>query len=188
MIKIAITGSIASGKTTATKIISNKLGPLFNADLIVKELYKKKKFQKLVAKKLNFKFDLKFKINLKNKILYNKENLNKLEKTIHPRVRKEMIIFSKKNKKKKFLFYEIPLLIESKLNKYFDKIIFIKSDKKLRMRRYLLKGGNIKLFNLLDSKQIKDRIKMKLCDHIIVNNTSLSILKKKIKNIIKMYE
>ena len=42
MIKIAITGSIASGKTTATKIISNKLGPLFNADLIVKELYKKK--------------------------------------------------------------------------------------------------------------------------------------------------
>ena len=43
MIKIGITGSIASGKTTASKIISNKKGPLFSADKVVKELYKKKK-------------------------------------------------------------------------------------------------------------------------------------------------
>ena len=39
MIKIGITGSLASGKTTASKIISNKKGPLFSADEIVKKLY-----------------------------------------------------------------------------------------------------------------------------------------------------
>ena len=188
MIKIGITGSIASGKTTSSKLISSKLGPLFNADIIVKKLYRKKDFKRFIAKKLNFKFNTKFQMNLRNKILYNKENLNKLEKLIHPLVRKEMLIFLKKNKKKKFLFFEIPLLVESKLNKYFDKIIFIKSNKKLRLKRYILKGGSVKLFNLLDSKQIKDRIKMKLCDYVITNNTSLSILKSKIKNIVKIYE
>ena len=38
--------------------------------------------------------------------------------------------FTFKNKNKKILFYEIPLLIESKLMKFFDLIIFIKSKKK----------------------------------------------------------
>ena len=44
MIKIGITGSIASGKTTASKIISFRKGPLFNADDYVRKLYKTKKF------------------------------------------------------------------------------------------------------------------------------------------------
>ena len=39
MIKIGLTGSIASGKTTASKFISGRNGPLFSADLNVKKLY-----------------------------------------------------------------------------------------------------------------------------------------------------
>ena len=42
MIKIGITGSIASGKTTASKILSFKRGPLFSADKVVKKLYQNK--------------------------------------------------------------------------------------------------------------------------------------------------
>ena len=45
MIKIGLTGSIASGKTTAGKIMSSKRGPLFSADSVVANFYKKKKFQ-----------------------------------------------------------------------------------------------------------------------------------------------
>ena len=74
---------------------------------------------------------IKFKSLLKRKILKNKNNIRKLEKIIHPLVRKEMRKFSKINKNKKILFYEIPLLIENKLMKYFDIIIFIKAKKKL---------------------------------------------------------
>ena len=43
MIKIGITGSLASGKTTASKILSNKRGPLFSADEAVNQLYRNKK-------------------------------------------------------------------------------------------------------------------------------------------------
>ena len=103
-------------------------------------------------------------------------------------VRKEMLVFLRKNKNKQFLFLEIPLLIESKLTRYFDVIIFIKSKRNLRLKRFRLKKGNIKLFSLLDSHQLKDTKKMKFCDHIVVNNKSLTILKKNLLNIIKSYE
>ena len=188
MIKIGITGSVASGKTTASKIISSRRGPLFSADKVVKKLYTQNNFKKLIAKKFNFKLDKNFKKKLKNKILQKKEILKKLEKTIHPLVRREMFIFSRRNKNKKFLFFEIPLLIESKLTKYFDVIIFIKSKRNLRLKRFKLKKGNSKLFSLLDNHQLKDNKKMKLCDHIVVNNKSLTILKKNLLNIIKLYE
>ena len=52
MIRIGLTGSIASGKTTASKIISRRRGPLFSADDVVKKLYKKINFKKIVVKKL----------------------------------------------------------------------------------------------------------------------------------------
>ena len=188
MIKIGLTGSIASGKTTASKIISKTRGPLFSADNIVKKLYAKKNFKKIVVKKLKIKSRLDLKRKIKNIILSKKGALKKLEQIIHPMVRKEMLVFLRKNKNKKFLFLEIPLLIESKLTRYFDVIIFIKSQRNLRLKRFRLKKGNIKLFYLLDNLQLKDTKKVKFCDHIVVNNKSLSILKKKLSNIIKLYE
>ena len=188
MIKIGLTGSIASGKTTAGKIISRKRGPLFSADKVVDKLYRKKSFKKFVARKLKFKFNSEFKKIIKNKILKSKETLKKLEKIIHPIVRREMFIFLRKNRNKKLLFFEIPLLVESKLMNFFDVIIFIKSKKNLRLKRYKLRKGNVKLFSLLDKHQLKDTKKMKLCNHIVVNNKSLTVLKKNLLNIIKLHE
>ena len=188
MIRIGLTGSIASGKTTASKIISKNRGPLFSADYVVKKLYSQKKFKKIVIRKLKLKSSSNFKKTIKNLILKKEGILKELEKIIHPIVRHEMLIFLRKNKKKKLLFLEIPLLIESKITKYFDVIIFIKSKKKLRLKRFKLKKGNMKLFSLLDNHQLKDTEKMKLCDHIVVNNKSLNVLNKNLLNIIKLYE
>ena len=188
MIKIGITGSISSGKTTASKFVSSKRGALFSADKVVKKLYKEKKFRQILEKKLKINLKLNLKKEIKKKIFKNSKYLKIIEKIIHPLVRKEMNIFFKKNKKKKFLFLEIPLLIESKLSRHFDVLIFIKSKKNLRLRRYLSNGGTKKLFVILDKQQLKDTKKMKYCDHVVVNNTSLSILKRKLLNIIKKYE
>ena len=50
--KIGITGSLASGKSTASKLLSFKRGPLFSADRTVKELYANNSFKSLVKKNL----------------------------------------------------------------------------------------------------------------------------------------
>ena len=187
MIKIGITGSIASGKTTASKILSYRRGPLFSADDVVKKFYSNNDFKKLLIKEFNLKKKSNPKILLKKNILRSKENIQKLERIIHPMVRKEMIKFSNLNKKKKKLFYEIPLLIENKLMKYFDVIIFIKAKKQLRLKRFKTKGGNEKLFNILNNKQLSDQKKTKFSDYVVVNEKNLNILKKKLLGIIKLY-
>ena len=180
---IGITGSIASGKTTVSNLMAGKKYPLFSADKIVFNLYKKKNFVKI----LNKKFKLNQKKNIKEQIKLvlkkNKKNLHKLETIIHPLVRKEMKIFLKK--KDKFLFLEIPLLIESKLKKYFDKVIFVDAKKKIRFKRYLKRDGKLKTFNLLDNRQLSSTFKKRMCDYTINNNFSLAILKKTVKNFMK---
>ena len=187
MKKIGITGSLASGKTTACKILSQK-GVLFSADSVVNKLYKKSKFKKIIAKKFNFKNLNNLKRALKNQILIDKSLIKKLEKIIHPLVRQEIKKFIKKNKQKKLLFFEIPLLIESKLMKHFNVIIFIKSKKSLRIKRFKSKGGNEKLFQILDAKQLSDNKKIKYCDHVVVNEKNKTILKEKLLAIIRLYE
>ena len=72
--------------------------------------------------------------------------------------------------------------------KFFDIIIFIKSKKKIRLRRFKSKKGDKKLFNLLNGQQMSDRTKAKFCDHVVVNEKNLSILKKNLSVIINKYE
>ena len=187
MIKIGITGSLASGKTTASKILSARRGPLFSADKAVKELYENKHFKSLVSRRFKIINNNQIKRYLKNLILKNKDNIKKLERIIHPLVRKKMKKFTSKNRNKKFLFYEIPLLIESKLMKHFNVVVFIKAKKQLRFKRFKSKNGDKKLFNLLNSKQMNDAKKIKFCDHVVVNEKNLNILKKNLLFIIKKY-
>ena len=188
MIKIGITGTLASGKTTAGQILSYKRGPLFSADNAVKNIYKDKYFKKIISKKFDIKNNNLIKKSLKKLILSDKKNLTKLEKIIHPQVRNQMKKFTIKNKKSKFLFYEIPLLIESKLMKYFNIIIYIKAKKSIRAKRFKAKQGDKSLFNLLDKKQLKDRKKIKFCDYVVVNEKNLRILKRNLLDIISNHE
>ena len=183
MIKIGITGSLATGKTTVAKTLSSKKYQIFNADKSVKKIYQSNTFKSKVYKK----FKLKNKKNIRNKIKKiistNKKSLRDLEKIIHPIVRRDIKKFTQKNKSKKYLVFEIPLLIESKLMKNYDKIIFVNSKKNLRLKRYLKKGNSKKVFNLLNKRQLPPSKKIKFCDYVINNNGSLKLLKKNIKNI-----
>ena len=72
--------------------------------------------------------------------------------------------------------------------KNFDIIIFVKAKKSLRLKRFRKKGGNKKLFDLLNKKQLSDTKKAKFCDYIIVNENNLNILKRNLLAIISKYE
>jgi len=183
---IGITGTIASGKTTVAQLMAGKKYPLFSADKSVLNLYKKHSFKKTLIKKFKLNKNKKIKDQIKLILQKNKKNLYKLEKMIHPVVRKEMKIFLEK--KNKLLFLEIPLLIESRLKKHFDKVVFVDTNKKIRLRRYLKRNGNKKTFSLLNNRQLSPAVKKKMCHYTINNNYSLAILKKTVKNFIKNYE
>jgi dephospho-CoA kinase len=117
MIRIGILGDIGSGKS----YVAQNFGyPVFNADYEVAKLYKKNKkiFNKLKKKlpKYIHSFPIEKK-EISNAILANKNNLNKIIKIVHLEIRKKMNIFLKKNKNKKIVILDIPLLLENKINK-----------------------------------------------------------------------
>ena len=185
MIRIAIIGGIGSGKSFISKLFGY---PVFNADNEVKYIYKKNRkcFNKL-NKKLP-KFIKTFPVRKEELILAinsNKKNLKLISSIVHPLVRESMKKFITKNKKRKLVILDIPLLIENKLNKKKDIIIFIQSkNSKVLQRLKKRPFFNGKLIKSLKENQVILSKKRKLANYIINNNYSLHIMKKKI-NIIK---
>jgi Dephospho-CoA kinase len=114
MIRIGILGNIGSGKS----YVANNFGyPVFNADYEVSKLYKKDKKIFIKLNKILPKYIHSFPINkneISNAILSNKNNLKKIVTIVHKEIRKKMIIFLKKNKNKKIVILDIPLLLENK--------------------------------------------------------------------------
>ena len=188
MIKIGITGSLASGKTTVAKLIAKKKYPYFSADKVVNGLYKKHSFIKLIKKKFNIQKTKNIKGKIKIILKKDKKKLKKLELIIHPIVRRQMKSYMKLKNKNKISIFEIPLLIESKLTKYFDIVVFVAARRNLRMRRYLKRGGNKKIFTLLEKRQKKQSKKIKICDYVIYNNKTKKYLINRVKNFINKYE
>ena len=90
--------------------------------------------------------------------------------------------FIKKNKHKKFVILDIPLLMENKINNKNDVLIFVESSK-IKILARLKKRSNYNrevLKNLIEN-QVKISKKKRLANYIVDNNFSPNIMKKKIK-------
>tara|TARA_Y100001970_G_scaffold131830_1_gene162602 strand:+ start:7340 stop:7909 length:570 start_codon:yes stop_codon:yes gene_type:complete len=186
MIKIGILGDIGSGKS----YIAKNLGyPVFNADYEVGKIYKKDKkvFNKL-KKILPSYFDT-FPIKKKeisNAILSRDNNLKKIISIIHPEIRKKMNSFLKKNKNKKIIVLDIPLLLENKIYKKNDILVFVDSRKSEIVKRLKKrKNYNQELIKKFKKIQLPLDYKKKKSQFIIKNNFTKKSVKNNIKQILK---
>ena len=186
MIRIGILGDIGSGKSYVAK----KFGyPVFNADKEVSDLYKKDKktFQKLKKKLPNYfrSFPVKKK-DVSQAILESNINLKKIIKIVHFEIRKKLLIFLRKNKSKKFVILDIPLLLENKINNKNDILIFVKT-KKFEVLKKLkkLENFNKKLMNKFQNIQLSLAYKKNKSQYVIKNDFTKKTVITYIKNILK---
>ena len=186
MIRIGILGDIGSGKSYVAK----KFGyPVFNADYEVGKLYQK---DKKVFKKLNKilpKYFNSFPINKKdvsNAILGSKKNLDKIINIVHLEIRKKTNIFLKKHKNKKIVVLDIPLLLENKINKKGDILVFVQS-KKSDISKKLKKRNNFnkEIFDKFKDIQLPLEYKKNKSQFIIKNNFTNKPVNMAIKEILK---
>lgn len=187
MIKICVVGSIGSGKTYISKLLAGTMFPIFNADEEVNNVYKQKSiFLKL--KKILPKYISSFPINkqeLIQAISSNQDCLKKIIKIVHPEVRKKMKLFLQKNKNKKAVILDIPLLLENKLNEPEDVIICIEAqqkmlDKKLQQRP----GYNKKMVSMLRKIQLPIEEKKSRADFVLVNNYNKKTMQLRVKELL----
>jgi dephospho-CoA kinase len=186
MIKIGIVGDIGSGKS----YIAKKFGyPVFNADKEVSKLYKKNKKIFVQLKKILPKFIQTFpleKREITDAILSNRDNLKKIVKVVHSEIRKKLNIFIKKNQKKKIIILDIPLLLENKINKKKDILVFIDSKKSDILRRLKKRPNfNKKLFDKFKKLQLPLDYKKKISHFSIKNNFINKPIEKDVKIILK---
>ena len=182
MIRIAIVGDIGSGKSYVAKQFGYQV---FIADNEVKKIYKnnRKCFRKL--KKILPDYIKNFpvqKTEVTNAILSRNNNLKKIIKIIHPEVRKKMNSFIKRNKNSKFVVLDIPLLLENKINKKKDIIVFIDAKKKEINKRLKKRVNfNSKIVKKLRKFQLPIELKKRKSDFVIKNNFRINSVKKMLK-------
>ena len=186
MIRIGILGDIGSGKSFIAKSFGCQV---FNADEEVSILYRKEKkvFIKLKKQLPNHisSFPIKKK-EISNAILSNSSNLKKIIKVVHPEIQKKLKLFLKKNKNRKIVILDIPLLLEKKINLKEDILIFIHSKKKEILKRLKRREGfNIKLFKKFKNIQLPLDYKRNKADFIIKNDFTKKSIKKSIKLILE---
>jgi len=186
MIRIGILGDIGSGKS----YVAQKFGyPVFNADYEVAKLYQQNKyvFNKLKIKlpKYIYSFPIE-KSEISNAILTNKNNLKKIVKIVHVEIRKKLNNFLNKNKNKKIVILDIPLLLENKINKREDILVFVQSKKSSILKNLKKrKNFNLKLFKKFKAIQLPLSYKKKNSNFIIKNNFTKKSVSDGIKSILK---
>tara|TARA_B100001765_G_scaffold205758_1_gene162437 strand:+ start:31 stop:609 length:579 start_codon:yes stop_codon:yes gene_type:complete len=186
MIRLAVVGDIGSGKS----YIAKQFGyPVFNADVEVAKLYKKNRkcYSQLKKSLPNYitSFPIK-KSELSKAVMDDHNNLKKIIKTVHPEIRLKLNDFTKKNKKKKFVVLDIPLLMENKINKKNDILIFIDAKKK-EIGKRLEKRRNInpQIIKKFKKLQLPIEFKKKQSDFTIKNDFKSYNAKKNVKKVMK---
>ena len=182
MIKIGILGDIGSGKSYVAKQFGF---PVFDADIEVTKIYKKNRtcFNKLKNKlpKYISSFPVK-KSELGKAIIDNQSNLKTIIKIVHPIVRTNMNNFFKKNKNKKIVVLDIPLLMENKINKKNYILVFVDAKKKEIQKRLRKRPNyNPKIYNKLKKLQLPLEFKKRKSDFVVKNNFKSSSIKKNVK-------
>ena len=189
MKRIGILGDIGSGKSYVAKCFGY---PVFNADSEVNKLYRKDKKTFYKLKKVLPRYFDKFPINkydISRAIEDKKSNLKKITRIVHLEIRKRMNIFLKKNRNKKLVILDVPLLLENKINKKNDILVFIQSKKSdilknLRKR----KNFNKKLFFKFKNIQLPLDYKRKKSQFIVKNDFTKRTVLKYVKNILKQIQ
>jgi len=184
VIALGIVGEIGSGKTYVSKVFKNYGYNVFDADKVVHNIYKKNKF---INQKISRIFKLKSKrVNLKdlaNVIIKNPSKLVKLNKIIHPEVKKNLLYFIRKNKKEKLIVLDIPLLLETNFKYFADIVVFVDTADKILSKFRKKRKINLKLINVLKKYHFNKEKKKALSDFVI-KNTNLSFLKSQTRAIL----
>ena len=141
---IALTGGIASGKSTATKLFQKKGIKVVDADSLVKEIYRQKDSLDFVQKECPeavLKGEINFKILRQNFFLKNKEkNRKKFESFIYQKLPEKFL--DKLSPEDTFIIYDIPLLFEKNLTSLVDVKILVYAPPQIQLER-LMKRDSI---------------------------------------------
>ena len=174
MLKVGLTGGIGAGKSTVAHIFEVLGIPVYHADQEAKRLMQT---NPVLIEKIRMAFsdkayadgilDRKF---LSSVVFNDKEQLEMLNSIVHPFTIQDGKDWMKKQTSP-YAIKEAALIFESGSQGEFDSIIGVFSPTTLRIHRTIQRDQveREKVLHRME-KQLDESIKMKLCDHVLINN------------------
>ena len=179
--KIAVTGTVASGKSSVLEFFKELGAFIVDSDEIVRELLDPySNIGKQIISRLGPEVVKSGRFDRRKmaEIVFNcPEQLKELESILHPAVLKIITDLHKEVEKRqtyRLFLAEIPLLFEIGAEQLFDQIITVKARPDIRRKRFMKSD-----FDARSSRQLSEEEKERHADYIIENNGSLEELKKK---------
>ena len=184
LIKIGLTGCIGMGKSTTLKMFQNEGVSTWSADEAVSRLYAKGgkavlKVQALTPESVVNNAVLRE--NLREEVKKRPELLLSLELIVNPLIKTDRERFLCSNSEHRAVVLDLPLLFENKMESDFDIIVVVSASEMEQKERVLSRNTmDIKLLNIIKSKQISDKEKRSRADFVF-ETTSIEKTKKDVK-------
>lgn len=191
MIKIAITGNIASGKSTVQEFLEEKGYKVLDTDKVSHELLTVKNYELFNAFKDYDVFEngefSRYKVG---QLIFSDENARKkIASIMHPQIADKINEFFLKNSSENIIFVGIPLLFEAKMEYLFDKILLIYTDDDIRLERLLKRNRYTKEHaKARINSQMPQNEKITISDYIIKNNKNINDLILNVNNFLNNLE
>ena len=194
MLTIALTGGIGSGKTTVTELFSQWNIPVIDADTISRGLLSGSienpapppANKALLEVKQLFGVDF-FnsdgtlnRARLRQAIFSSASKKQQLEAILHPLVYQEIFqqLEQLKTQSHPYIIIAIPLLLETRQQHQFDKVLIIDCNTEQQLSRTLKRdNGEVEVIQSIIDTQVNRETRLKAADYIISNTGSLEDLK-----------
>lgn len=187
MIRVALVGNIASGKSTAEEFLVSKNYKVLDTDKVCHNLLGADEVVNLFKDKDVFSAENIIDREKLGKLVFNDKSLKqKLEDTLYPLVRVQIDKFFDENSEEKIAFVAIPLLFEAKMENLFDKILFIYCDDKIRLSRLIARNNYTEEYaKIRMNSQMSQDEKVIKSDYIVYNNSTKENLEESLALMIK---
>lgn len=190
---IGLTGSIASGKSTVSKMLEEKGFPIVDADLIARLVVEPgtqvmQKIEEIFGEDVIHEDGSLNREELGKRIFGNEKNRERLNSIMHPAIRAEMLRQKEEHiaNGAKIVVMDIPLLFESKLQSFVEKIIVVTVTPEVQKARLMNR-------NEFTEEEAMSRIQSQLplavkeagADAVIDNNGSFIETKKQLETLLE---